>query len=155
MAQAKGGAANTLQKIWTANELKPHLKGTFKISNAPRFEEKSGDVIGLYLHQPERALVLCCDGKCLCQALERTQTRKMPSDLAPHLIIDNYATHKQPPVKKLIHTRINPHERKHGTNRIHLHFMLTLSLRLNLVKRFFRDLSADDIREGSVAPSGE
>jgi hypothetical protein len=30
-------------------------------------------VIGLYLDPPERALVLCCDEKSQCQALERTQ----------------------------------------------------------------------------------
>lgn len=40
---------------------------------APKFEEKFWDVIGLYLDPPDRALVLCCDGKSQCQALERTQ----------------------------------------------------------------------------------
>ena len=36
-------------------------------------EEKFWDVIGLYLNPPDRALVLCCDEKSQCQALERTQ----------------------------------------------------------------------------------
>jgi hypothetical protein len=30
-------------------------------------------VIGLYLNPPDKALVLCCDEKSQCQALERTQ----------------------------------------------------------------------------------
>jgi hypothetical protein len=38
-----------------------------------RFEEKFWDVIGLYLNPPDKALVLCCDEKSQCQALERTQ----------------------------------------------------------------------------------
>ena len=46
---------------------------TFKISNDPNFEEKFWDVNRLYLDPPERALVLCCDEKCQCRALERTQ----------------------------------------------------------------------------------
>jgi hypothetical protein len=59
------------------NEIKPHRLETFKISNDPNFEEKFWDVIGLYLDPPERALVLCCDEKSQCQALERTQ-RPLP-----------------------------------------------------------------------------
>jgi transposase len=74
MAKAKGVSAYTVQKLWQANDIKPHLKRTFKVSNDPRFEEKFWDVIGLYLNPPERALVLCCDEKSQCQALERTQT---------------------------------------------------------------------------------
>jgi hypothetical protein len=38
-----------------------------------RFEEKFWDVIGFYLNPPDKALVLCCDEKSQCQALERTQ----------------------------------------------------------------------------------
>ena len=48
----------------------------FKVSTDPtdpQFAEKFWDVIGLYLDPPERALVLCCDEKSQCQALERTQ----------------------------------------------------------------------------------
>src|SRR5207245_2469114 len=46
---------------------------TFKISNDKNFEKKFWDVIGLYLNPPDRALVLCCDVKSQCQALEVTQ----------------------------------------------------------------------------------
>lgn len=68
MARAKGVSADTVQRLWRANDLKPHLKRTFKVSNDPQFEAKFWDVIGLYLHPPERALVLCCDEKSQCQA---------------------------------------------------------------------------------------
>lgn len=52
---------------------KPHLTRTFKLSRDPNFEPKFWDVIGLYLNPPDRALVLCCDEKSQCQALECTQ----------------------------------------------------------------------------------
>ena len=59
--------------IWKRNDLKPHRTRTFKLSKDPKFEQKFWDVIGLYLHPPEKALVLCCDEKTQCQALERSQ----------------------------------------------------------------------------------
>lgn len=73
MAKAKGVSANTVQRLWRANDLKPHLKRTFKVSGDKNFESKFWDVIGLYLDPPDKALVLCCDEKSQCQALERTQ----------------------------------------------------------------------------------
>ncbi len=73
MAREVGISPDSVHRIWRANEIKPHLTQTFKLSNDPRFEEKFWDVIGLYLDPPERALVLCCDEKSQCQALERTQ----------------------------------------------------------------------------------
>jgi transposase len=77
MAREAGVSKSTVQRIWSHNEIKPHRLETFKISNDPNFEEKFWDVIGLYLDPPERALVLCCDEKSQCQALERTQ-RPLP-----------------------------------------------------------------------------
>jgi hypothetical protein len=62
-----------VQRIWSKNELKPHVTKTFKLSNAPHFKAKFWDVIGLYLDPLTNALVLCCDEKSQCQALERTQ----------------------------------------------------------------------------------
>ena len=73
MAQAAGMSPDSVHRIWKANDIKPHLTKTFKVSTDPHFEEKFWDVIGLYLDPPERALVLCCDEKSQCQALERTQ----------------------------------------------------------------------------------
>ena len=62
-----------IHTIWKRNDLKPHRTRTFKLSKDPKFEQKFWDVIGLYLHPPEKALVLCCDEKTQCQALERSQ----------------------------------------------------------------------------------
>jgi len=39
------------------------------LSNDPQFEEKYGDIAGLYLDPPERAMVLCVDEKSQIQAL--------------------------------------------------------------------------------------
>ncbi|MCA1680968.1 MAG: IS630 family transposase [Actinobacteria bacterium] len=73
MAAAKGVSPATVQRIWSARGLKPHLVKTFKLSNDKRFEEKLVDVVGLYLNPPERAVVLCMDEKSQIQALDRTQ----------------------------------------------------------------------------------
>src|SRR5271155_4057471 len=73
MARAAGISPASVQRLWAASEIKPHLSRTFKLSNDKRFEEKFWDVIGLYLNPPEKALVLCCDEKSQCQALERSQ----------------------------------------------------------------------------------
>ena len=62
-----------------------------------------------------------------------------PQDLDLHLIVDNYGTHKHPRVKAWL--------RRHP--RFHLHFIPTSSSWLNLVERWFRDLTAKRIRRGS------
>ena len=43
------------------------------LSRDPRFEDKSLDVVGLYMNPPEHALVLSCDEKRQIQARNRTQ----------------------------------------------------------------------------------
>lgn len=53
MAKATGVSPATVQRIWSARGLKPHLVRTFKLSNDPRFEEKLIDVVGLYLNPPD------------------------------------------------------------------------------------------------------
>jgi hypothetical protein len=45
MAREVGVTASSVHTIWKQNELKPHLTGSFKISNDPQFEEKFWDVI--------------------------------------------------------------------------------------------------------------
>ena len=62
-----------VQRVWKANNLKPHLTRSFKVSNDPNFVEKLVDIVGLYLNPPEHALVLCTDEKSQIQALDRTQ----------------------------------------------------------------------------------
>jgi transposase len=194
MAAAQGVSSASVQRIWSALGLKPHLVETFKLSGDPEFEDKLVDVVGLYLDPPDKAVVLCVDEKSQIQALDRTQPslpmkrgragtmthdykrngtttlfaaldvatgavigqclprhrhseflkflrtidRQVPKGLAIHMILDNYATHKHPTVK----TWLEKHPR------FHLHFTPTSSSWLNLVERWFRDLTEQALRRG-------
>jgi transposase len=73
MAKASGLSPTTVHRIWRAFSLAPHRTETFKLSTDPLFVDKVRDIVGLYLHPPERALVLCVDEKTQIQALDRTQ----------------------------------------------------------------------------------
>ncbi|MCY4212896.1 MAG: IS630 family transposase [Gammaproteobacteria bacterium] len=211
MAKAAGVSKATVQRLWSANGIKPHLTRTFKLSGDKDFEAKFWDVVGLYLKPPDRALVLCCDEKSQCQALERsqpgfpvlrghsrTQTHdcrrhgtvtlfaamayldgkvfsrtaarhthrewldflrqlngEAPEGVSLHLIADNYATHKHAKVRSWIRWRNQRHRKAHGIDRIVMHFTPTSSSWMNLVERFFRDLTQDVIRDGSFASVGD
>lgn len=61
-----------------------------------------------------------------------------PPKLDLHLIVDNYATHKHPKVKAWL--------KRHP--RFHLHFTPTSSSWLNVIERWFRDLTQNRIRNG-------
>jgi transposase len=73
LAPVAGLSYSSIQRIWNAHGLKPHLSKTFKLSNDKRFVEKVQDIVGLYLDPPDRALVLSLDEKSQIQALDRTQ----------------------------------------------------------------------------------
>ena len=73
MAKECGLSFATVARIWRAFGLKPHRSETFKLSKDPLFIEKVRDIVGLYLHPPERAVVLCVDEKSQIQALNRLQ----------------------------------------------------------------------------------
>jgi len=73
LGKAVGLSASSVQRIWAAYGLKPHLTRGFKLSNDPKFTEKVQDVVGLYLNPPDKALVLSVDEKSQIQALDRTQ----------------------------------------------------------------------------------
>ena len=73
MAKVCGVSKASVQRVWHANGLKPHLLKTFKLSNDPDFIEKLEDVVGLYMNPPDHALVFCIDEKSQIQALDRTQ----------------------------------------------------------------------------------
>ena len=47
MARATGISKDSVQRLWAANDIKPHLTRTFKVSNHKDFEKKFWDVIGL------------------------------------------------------------------------------------------------------------
>jgi hypothetical protein len=63
MAKASAVSQATVQRIWHARGLKPHLVRTFQLSNDKRFEEKLLDVVGLYLNPPTRPLSCAWTGK--------------------------------------------------------------------------------------------
>jgi transposase/AraC-like DNA-binding protein len=73
LARAVGLSASSVQRIWAAHGLKPHLVKRFKLSNDKRFVEKVSDIVGLYLDPPDKALVFSVDEKSQIQALDRTQ----------------------------------------------------------------------------------
>ena len=185
---------STVQRVWKAAGLKPHLVKTFKVSNDPHFTEKVIDVVGLYMNPPENALVLCVDEKTQIQALDRTQKslpiypgrcgtmthdykrngtttlfaaynvlngavigtcmqkhrhqewlkfmrqidKETPQGKQLHLIVDNYSTHKHEKVQRWL--------KRH--KRFHIHFTPTSSSWLNLVERWFREITTKRIRRG-------
>lgn len=67
-----------------------------------------------------------------------------PPELDLHLIVDNYATHKHPKVKNWL--------KRH--KRFYIHFIPTGSSWLNVIERWFRDITQNRIRNG-VFPSVE
>jgi transposase len=62
----------------------------------------------------------------------------IPAGKQVHLIVDNYATHKHPKVQRWLSR--NP--------RFHMHFTPTGCSWLNMVERFFRDLTENRLRRG-------
>ncbi|WP_327129446.1 IS630 family transposase [Streptomyces sp. NBC_01727] len=73
MAKHSGLSKSTVGRIWKKFDLKPHLQDSFKLSTDPQFVAKVVDVVGLYHHPPEKAVVLCVDEKSQIQALDRSQ----------------------------------------------------------------------------------
>jgi transposase len=61
------------------------------------------------------------------------------ADHAVHVILDNLSTHKSPPVQRWL--------RRHP--RVHFHFIPTSSSWLNLVERWFGEITRDRIRRGT------
>jgi transposase len=195
MAAAAAVSYSSVQRIWRAHGLKPHLIKAFKVSRDKNFAAKVEDVVGLYLNPPDKALVLCIDEKSQIQALDRTQPglpmkngragtmthdykrngtttlfaalsmldgrvigacmprhrhreflrflklidQQTPAGLDLHLVVDNYATHKTPAVKRWI--KAHP--------RFHLHFTPTSASWLNMVERFFAEITRNRIRRGA------
>ena len=68
----------------------------------------------------------------------RVIERLTPADKELHLIVDNYATHKHPKVQRWL--------ARHS--RFHVHYTPTSSSWLNMVERFFRDLTQNRLRRG-------
>ncbi|HEX2463122.1 MAG TPA: IS630 family transposase [Thermoanaerobaculia bacterium] len=63
----------------------------------------------------------------------------VPEDLEIHLVLDNYGTHKTPLIERWLAKR----------PRVHVHFTPTYGSWLNLVERFFAELTTKQIRRGT------
>jgi transposase len=177
MASEAGLSQTAVSRIWRAFGLQPHRQDSWKLSKDPQFVAKVRDVVGLYLDPPERAVVLCVDEKSQIQAIDRTapilpmlpgtperathdykrsgtsslyaaldistgnQTldREVPAELDVHVILDNSSTHKTPAIKRwlLAHPRFV------------LHFTPTSSSWLNLVERWFSELTTKKLRRAT------
>jgi transposase len=90
----------------------------------------TGKVIGA-LHSRHRAI----EFKKFLQTIDR----EVPADLTVHLVLDNSSTHKTPAIKKwlLAHPRFE------------LHFTPTSSSWMNLVERWFGELTTKKLRRGA------
>ena len=75
----------------------------------------------------------------------RLLENQTPKDKQIHLIVDNYATHKHATVKRWLQRN----------KRFHVHFTPTSASWLNMVERFFRDLTDKRIRHGVFRSVGE
>jgi len=89
------------------------------------------------------------DGKVIGQCMQKHRhqefirflnkiNRETPKHLDLHLIVDNYAAHKTPEVKRWL--------KRHP--RFHMHFTPTSASWLNLVERFFAEITRKRIRRG-------
>ena len=73
MAKEMKVSKDTVQRIWSTFNIRPHRQKHFSLSTDPFFVEKVRDIVGLYLNPPDKAMVLCVDEKSQIQALDRTQ----------------------------------------------------------------------------------
>ena len=71
--------------------------------------------------------------------------REAPADVDLHLIADNYCTHKHEKVVRWL--------QQHP--RFHMHFTPTSSSWMNMVERFFADLTQECVRAGSFTSVSE
>jgi transposase len=78
------------------------------------------------------------DTKAFVRFLDRVE-QATPADDAIHVILDNLSTHKSPPVQRWL--------RRHP--RVQFHFIPTSSSWLNLVERWFGEITRDRIRRGT------
>lgn len=67
--------------------------------------------------------------------------KQTPANRELHLIVDNYATHKKEEVKRWLSRH----------KRIHLHFIPTSSSWLNMIERWFAEITRKRIRRGTFA----
>ena len=166
VADRVGVSKSTVLRIWQDQDLQPHRTRGFKFSTDPELEQKVTDVVGLYLHPPEKAVVLCVDEKSQIQALDRTQpllplrrgqVERRTHDYVRHGTATLFAaldiatgevtgrcyarhrrTHKHPEVRDwLAHHQ-----------RFHLHFTPTSASWMNRVETWFSVVHRKAVRRG-------
>ena len=133
MARAVGISEASVRRIWRAHGLKPHRVRTFKLSRDPE--------LFAALNALEGEVISMCDDRHRHQ--EWLKFLRVIDDIVPpekqiHMIVDNYATHKHPKVERWLS--------RHP--RFHMHFTPTSCSWLNMVERFFRDLTENRLRRG-------
>jgi transposase len=84
---------DSITRLWRRFCLQPHRSEGFKFSTDPLLDAKVRDVVGLYLHPPENAVVVCVDEKSQCQALERRQPILPMRPGIPERQTHDYARH--------------------------------------------------------------
>jgi transposase len=73
LAAHVGVPKSLVHEVLQREHIQPHRVRYYLHSSDPNFEKKLEDIVGLYMHPPENAVVLCMDEKTGIQALERTQ----------------------------------------------------------------------------------
>jgi transposase len=111
-----------------------HRHGTTTLFAA--LDAASGKVFGS-LHRRHRSLEF--------RDFLNQLNRQVPADLDVHLILDNYATHKTPAIQRWLV--------RHP--RFHMHFTPTSASWLNLVERWFAELTNKQLRRSTYRSVGE
>src|SRR5450759_2718882 len=147
LAKRFGIGKDAIARVWADHNLKP-----WRV-----------DGVGLYMNPPARAAVFSFDEKTQCQAMDRTQPSlpmvpgragtmthdykrngttdlfaamnlaSVPKCLAVHVVLDNLSAHKAPEITKWLAHR--------DRRRWHLHFTPTSSSWVNLIERWFKELT--------------
>ena len=74
MAKAVGISLRAVQRIRRAHHLQPCRIRMFKRFSDPALAKNVEDIVGLYMHPPDHAVVLSIDEKSQIQALDRTHS---------------------------------------------------------------------------------
>src|SRR3989304_1180818 len=142
----------TVQRVLSAEKIKPHLYEYWLNSTDPDFEAKQTEIIGLYMNPPENALVISVDEKTGLQALgrkhpnkpvKRDSTEKIDqsyghSNKEIHLIVDNLSVHKHQRVKDWLSERPN----------YFIHFTPTHASWLNQIELWFSIYARKIVKRG-------
>lgn len=83
----------TVQRVLSAEKIKPHLCKYWLNSTDPDFEAKQTEIVGLYLNPPENALVVSVDERTGIQALGRKYPNKPMKKGSPEKMEFEYKRH--------------------------------------------------------------